>query len=126
MREKIVAQSSRREMIVVDDSKLSQALGVQWPVPVEVVPFGWRGQMAYLESLGARVVVRQSGDGSLFKTDQNNLILDCHFGPISDPADLAARIKERTGIVEHGLFVGMATDLIIAGEQGVRHIRKGE
>ncbi len=126
LREKIVAQASRREIIVVDESKLSPALGTHWPVPVEVTPFGWRSQAAYLESLGAQPVTRLNSDGSLFKTDQGNLIMDCHFGPISDPAQLAARLNERAGIVEHGLFLGLATDLIVASGEGIRHLKRGE
>jgi len=124
LREKIVAQASRREMIVVDESKLSPALGTRWSVPVEVVPFGWRSQAAYLEALGARLVLRQNTDGTLFKTDQGNLILDCHFGPISQPAQLAARMSERAGIIEHGLFLGLATDVIVASDQGIRHLKR--
>lgn len=124
LREKIVAQASRREIIVVDESKLSPALGTRRPVPVEVVPFGWRSQAAYLESLGARPVLRQSSNGSPFKTDQDNLILDCHFGPIAQPAQLAARMSERAGVVEHGLFLGLATDVIVATSQGIRHLKR--
>lgn len=126
LREKIVAQASRREIIVVDESKLSPALGTRWPVPVEVVPFGWRSQAAYLESLGAQPVLRRNSDGTPFKTDQGNLILDCHFGPISQPAQLAARLSERAGIVEHGLFLGLATDVIVATSQGIRHIKRDQ
>jgi ribose 5-phosphate isomerase A len=126
LREKVVAQASRREIIVVDESKLSPALGTHWPVPVEVVPFGWLVQAAYLESLGARPALRRDSDGSPFKTDQGNLILDCHFGPIQDPAQLAARMNERAGIVEHGLFLGLATDVIVASDQGIRHLERRE
>ena len=122
LREKIVAQASRREIIVVDESKLSPALGAHWPVPVEVIPFGWCVQSAYLESLGARPTLRLREDGTPFKTDQGNLILDCHFGPISDPVHLAARLNERAGIVEHGLFLGLATDVIVASHEGIRHL----
>jgi ribose 5-phosphate isomerase A len=124
LREKIVAQASLREIIVVDETKLSPALGTHWPVPVEVAPFGWRLQAAYLESLGARPVLRLSSDGAPFKTDQGSLILDCHFGPISDPARLAVQMNERAGIVEHGLFLGLATDVIVAGVEGVRHLKR--
>ncbi|RMF38338.1 MAG: ribose-5-phosphate isomerase RpiA [Chloroflexi bacterium] len=124
LREKIVAQASRREIIVVDETKLSPALGTRWAVPVEVIPFGWRSQAAYLESLGAEVVLRRREDGTPFRTDQGNLILDCRFGPLPDPAPLAAQIKARTGIVEHGLFLGLATDVIVAGREGVRHLRR--
>lgn len=124
LREKIVAQASRREIIVVHESKLSPALGTHWPVPVEVVSFGWRSQAAYLESLGAQPILRLSSDGTPFKTDQGNLILDCDFGPISQPAQLAAQMSELAGIVEHGLFLGLATDVIVASRQGIRHLKR--
>ena len=124
LREKIVAQASRREIIVVDESKLSPALGTHWPVPVEIVPFGWRTQVAYLESLGAQPILRQNSDGTPFVTDQDNLILDCRFGPIPDSAQLAIQMSERAGIVEHGLFVGLATDVIVASDEGIRHLRR--
>jgi ribose 5-phosphate isomerase A len=124
LREKIVAQASRREIIVVDESKLSPALGTCWPVPVEVVPFSWRAQVAYLESLGAKPSLRLTDDGTPFQTDQGNLIFDCHFGPIPDPAKLAARLNGRAGIVEHGLFLELATEVIVAGEEGMRHLKR--
>lgn len=124
LREKMVAQASRREVIVVDESKLSPALGTHWPVPVEVVSFGWRAQVIYLEALGARLVLRQGGDSTPVRTDQGNMILDCHFGPIADPARLSAQLKQRAGIVEHGLFVGLATEVIVAGSQGIRRLRR--
>jgi ribose 5-phosphate isomerase A len=130
LREKIVAQASRREMIIVDESKLSPALGTHWAVPVEVIPFGWRTQASYLESLGARVSVRLSelgsGDGEQpFRTDQGNLIIDCDFGPISDPVGLGARMDARTGIVGHGLFLELVTDVIVATASGTRHLQRG-
>lgn len=124
MREKIVAQASQREIIVVDESKLVSALGTRWAVPVEVIPFGHGAQLAYLRSLGAEVKIRQKSDNSPFITDQGNLILDCKFGPIPDPAELADKLKRRTGIVEHGLFIGLATDVIIAGADGIREITR--
>lgn len=126
LREKIVAQVSRREIIVIDESKLSPALGTQGALPVEVAPFGQRAQAAYLESLGARVSVRQASKGTFFKTDQGNLIIDCTFGPIAQPALLGAMLSERAGIVEHGLFLGLATDVICAGAEGVRHLRRDQ
>jgi len=121
LREKIVAQASHRRVIVVDDSKLSPALGMRKPVPVEVVRFGWRRQAEYLHSLGAEVTLRVLTSGAPFVTDQGNLILDCAFGPIADPAGLAASIRARAGVVEHGLFVGLTSDLIVAGVDGLRH-----
>jgi ribose 5-phosphate isomerase A len=122
LHEKIVAQASRREIIVVDESKLSPVLGTHWPLPVEVIPFGWHFQRHFLESLGARVTVRQQCDGTPFRTDQGNLILDCAFGPIPQPAALATKLDARTGIVEHGLFIGLATEVIVAGPDGIRHL----
>ncbi len=124
LREKIVAQASRREIIVVDESKLSPALGTRRTLPVEIVSFGWRTQIEYLASIGARVHVRQANDGSFFKTDEDNLIIDCAFGPIVDPTSLGAQLSGRAGIVAHGLFLGLATDVIVAGVQGVRHLRR--
>lgn len=141
LREKIIAQATRREVIVVDESKLVPALGTHWGIPVEVIPFGWRSQYDYLSALGAQVAPRPAGANLkagerpatgpdtplevLYRTDQGNIILDCHFGPIHDPAALAERIKRRTGVVEHGLFLGLAQDVIVAGPGGVRHIQRG-
>jgi ribose 5-phosphate isomerase A len=124
LREKIVAQASRREIIVIDESKLSPALGTRLPVPVEVIPFGWRTQALYLESVGASVSVRQDSDRRRFTTDQGNLILDCQFGPVTMPGQLAAKLDARSGIVEHGLFLGLATDVIVANAEGVRHLKR--
>jgi len=124
LHEKIVAQASRREIIVVDESKLSPALGTRQSLPVEVTLFGWRAQALYLESLGARVTLRQNTDGSAFLTDEGNLILDAAFAPLADPAALAARLDGRAGIVQHGLFLGLATDVIVAGVDGIRHLQK--
>jgi ribose 5-phosphate isomerase A len=121
LREKIVAQASRREVIVVDESKLSPALGTHRALPVEVIPFGWQSQALYLESLGATVILRKDNNEKTFVTDQNNLILDCGFGPIANPDGLADALNARTGIVEHGLFLGLATDLIVAHAEGVYH-----
>jgi ribose 5-phosphate isomerase A len=122
LHEKIVAQVSLREIIIVDDSKLSPVLGTHWPLPVEVIPFGWQLQRRFLESLGARVAVRQQRDGTLFRTDQGNLIFDCAFGPIPQPSELAAKLDVRAGIVEHGLLIGLATEVIVASADGIRHL----
>jgi ribose 5-phosphate isomerase A len=122
-REKIVAQASRRVVIVVDESKLSAALGTKHILPVEVARFGWRSQQRFLESLGGKPVVRTTADGKPFETDQGNWILDCAFGPIADPTGLEARLAARAGIVEHGLFCGIASEVIVAGENGVRSLK---
>ncbi|MCB9451619.1 MAG: ribose-5-phosphate isomerase RpiA [Anaerolineaceae bacterium] len=123
-REKIVAQASQRQIIIVDDSKLSPQLGTKWAVPVEVIPFGYGSQQAFLESLGAVVTLRQTDSGLPYRTDQGNLILDCNFGTISEPQELANQLKQRTGIVEHGLFIGMADDVLVAGSNGIQHLRR--
>lgn len=124
LREKIVAQASRRRVIVVDDSKLSPLLGSRCRVPVEVTPFGWRAQQHFLESLGALVAPR-AAPGGLFLTEAGNLILDCAFGPLAEPERLAAQLAARAGIVEHGLFIGFATDLVFAGPAGVAQRGRG-
>jgi ribose 5-phosphate isomerase A len=123
-REKIVAQACDREIIIVDDSKLSPCLGTKHTLPVEVSPFGWQSQLRYLQSLGARIDVRHDADGTQFVTDSNNMILDCDFGPIADPAELAAKLSARAGIIEHGLFLGITSDVIVASESGVRHLKR--
>jgi len=124
LREKIVAQASRRLIIVVDERKLSSRLGSRAALPVEVLPFGWSSQVAYLESLGAEVTRRSVPDGSPFATDQGNWILDCQFGPLQDPAALAAGLQARAGILEHGLFLGLATEVMVAGAGGVRRLTR--
>ncbi|MBP1468032.1 ribose-5-phosphate isomerase RpiA [Candidatus Chloroploca sp. M-50] len=122
LREKMVAQASLREVIVVDEGKLSPQLGMLFALPVEVITFGWKSQARFLEQLGATVCLRRRFDGGPYLTDQNNYILDCTFGSINDPEALARRLEQRAGIVEHGLFLGLATDLIIAGTSGVRQM----
>jgi ribose 5-phosphate isomerase A len=123
LREKIVAQASKREVIVVDESKLSPRLGTHWPLPVEVLPFGWRSQARFLEGLGAIVTPRAHGH-DVYRTDSGNMILDSRFGPIADLLALAHALEGRAGIIAHGLFIGIADDLIVAGPAGVRHLRR--
>lgn len=121
LREKIVAQASLRHVVVVDDSKLSERLGTHAMLPVEVLAFGWRAQVRFLESLGAQVTRRAGVGGAPFATDAGHLVLDCRFGPIPRPSALALSLATRAGIVEHGLFLDLATDVIVAGVGGVRH-----
>jgi ribose 5-phosphate isomerase A len=123
LREKIVAQASRHEVIIVDEEKLSPTLGTRWALPVEVVRFGWGAQARYLESLGAEVTMRRLDDGTPFVTDQGNLILDSQFGPITQPDDLNERLNARVGVVEHGLFLGLASEVIVASASGIRYLK---
>jgi len=120
-REKVVAIASKREVIVVDEGKLSDVLGTNWHIPIEVVPFGWQAQIGFLRNLGAEPIRRALEDGSPLITDQHNYIIDANFGLITDPEGLGAKIKARPGIVEHGLFLGLATDLIVASMNGITH-----
>ncbi len=127
LREKIVAQASQREIIVVDESKLSAALCTRFALPIEVIPFGWTTHLTFLEALGGQPKLRMASDGSLFKTDQGNFILDCKFEPLASAsalAELAEKIKARTGVVEHGFFIGIASEVIVAGADRIRNIRR--
>ena len=123
LREKIMAQASRREIIIVDESKMSPRLGTHWPAPVEVAPFGWRSQARFLSSLGAEPVLRLGPDGLEFRTDQGNLILDSRFGPIANLELLARELESRAGIIAHGLFLNLAHDVIVAGRGGIKHLK---
>ena len=124
LREKIVAQASCREIIIVDESKLSPQLGTHRPVPVEVLLYGWQSQARYLESLGAEVTLRRTADGCEFCTDQGNIILDSRFGPIADLPGLAHLLEARAGVIEHGLFLNLVQDVIVAGPGGIRHLKR--
>jgi ribose 5-phosphate isomerase A len=124
LREKIVAQASKRMAVVVDEEKLSDRLGTRFSLPVEVLRFGWESQKRFLALLGAGVMVRKDAKSDDYRTDSGNMILDCQFGPIGDVQKLAMVLNDRAGIVEHGLFIGIATDLVIAGSNGVEHRHK--
>lgn len=124
LREKVLAQASRQNIIIVDGSKISPQLGTNWTLPVEVIPFALKTEENYLRYLGARVSVRIRDGGSLFRTDQDNLILDADFGPIADVKKFADLLNQRAGIVEHGLFLGLASDVIVAAEDGIRHLKR--
>ncbi len=123
LREKIVAAASRRMVVVGDYRKQVTQLGARAPVPVEVIPFAQRPVFEYLQSLGARVALRMAGERP-FRTDEQNVILDCAFDGVSDPAQLAQTIRARPGVVEHGLFLGLATDVILAAPDGVERLRR--
>jgi ribose 5-phosphate isomerase A len=122
VREKIVAQASGREIIVVDESKLSDALGTRFALPVEVLPFARRQIEDFVRSLGATVSTRRGTDGSDFTSDQGYPILDCDFGPIDDVAELCAQLDGRAGIIGHGLFLGLADEVIVGSPDGLRRL----
>jgi ribose 5-phosphate isomerase A len=124
LREKVLAQASRRNIIIVDESKLVSKLGTGWALPIEVIPFACHTEEKFLSALGGAVTVRKNADGTSFQTDQNNLILDTNFGQINDPNKLAAQLNERAGIVEHGMFLNLATDVIVAREGDIKHLTR--
>jgi ribose 5-phosphate isomerase A len=124
LREKIVAQASDRLVVVVDESKLVRALGSTFPVPVEVVTMACRPVCDLLEELGAAVSERLDDHGGPFVTEEGNRILDADFGPLADPAGLLARLDGRAGVVAVGLFLGMASVVVVGGQEGVREIAR--
>jgi ribose 5-phosphate isomerase A len=115
LREKIVALHSRRLVIVVDQTKLVRRLGERAPLPVVVVPFGWGTHLAFLRELGADPALRtRRGEEVPFVTDDGHYILDAWFsGGIEDPPALADVLARRTGVVETGLFLGMAPEVVV-------------
>lgn len=121
LREKIVAAASKTVIIVADDSKRVQQLGSKAPIPVEVIPFAERPVFQFLSTLCARVEKRGKDERTdPFKTDEDNIILDCHFDEgIVDAPSLAWVIKQQPGVVEHGLFLNLASRAVIASEDGV-------
>ena len=123
LREKIVADASKRLLIVVDASKVADRLDI--PVPVEVVPFGLEATARKIGRLGGRTARRRGADGLPFVTDGGNAILDCDFGPIGDPAALELRLRALVGVIETGLFVRRAAEVLVAEAAGVRSLLPG-
>ncbi len=117
LREKIVAFASKQEVIIVDDSKLVSVLGARTPLPVEVVPFGHTRTRDSLEGLGCKAALK--GGGVPFITDNGNLIYECKFESIGDAEMLEAEIDMIPGVVESGLFVDLATKVVVASSKGV-------
>jgi ribose 5-phosphate isomerase A len=113
LREKIVAQAASRFLVVVDESKIVSRLGGA-PVPVEVVPFGWQATARRIQELGAKPERRD------FVTDNGNYILDCSFGFMESPETMAEALNRIAGVVQHGLFIGMATEVHVGTSSGVQ------
>lgn len=111
LREKIVAAASDRVVYIADASKRVETLGA-FPLPVEVVPFAAAFVRARIAALGCDPVLRRTAEGAEFRTDENNLILDCAFGRIEDPESLAAELSLIPGVVEHGLFLGLIDEMV--------------
>jgi len=115
-REKIVAQNSKQLVIIADTSKTVTTLGTKSPLPVEVLPFAHESHEPFIRSLGAEPTLRKVG-GMIFNTDNGNLIYDCRFSQIEDPIGVERALRKRAGIVGTGLFLGLATSVLIADER---------
>jgi ribose 5-phosphate isomerase A len=123
LHEKIVASASRMFVIIADSSKQVPVLG-RFPLPVEVIPFAEALLMRRIKSLGAKVELRRRPNGNPYVTDEHNHILDCQFGQIADPATLAHELEAMPGVVEHGLFVGMANVVLLAKGSEVQELHR--
>jgi ribose 5-phosphate isomerase A len=119
LREKIVAAASRRLIIVVDQEKLVERLGEHTPVPVEVTQFGWQATAAALAKLRCLPERRYAPGEQPYVTDGGNYILDCRFGPLTDPAEVEKKIVLTVGTVESGLFVGRSSMVVVASSTGI-------
>ncbi|MGA2289582.1 ribose-5-phosphate isomerase RpiA [Bradyrhizobium sp.] len=131
LREKIVASASDRMIVIADDSKWVDALG-RFPLPIEVIPFGLAATRRALEKAFAEggvsgpMVVRKRKDGHVFVTDGGHCIVDAHLGRIADAPRLAGLLTPIPGVVEHGLFIGLASMAILAGSGGIRVVERPE
>lgn len=129
LREKIVAAASDRMIVIADDSKWVEALG-RFPLPIEVIPFGLGAtQRAIVKafadcSVSGQMVVRKGRDGHVFVTDGGHWIVDAHLGRIADAPRLAQSLVSIPGVVEHGLFIGLASMAMLAGSQGIRVVER--
>ncbi len=117
LREKIVAFASKMEVIVVDPSKMVDVLGTKSPLPVEVSKFGWKNSLEKLKKLGCGAKLRMK-DEAIYTTDNNNYIIDCSFERIDDPESLESQINNIPGVMENGLFLGIADIVIMGTEDG--------
>ena len=123
LREKIVASASKKEVIVADDSKLVDMLGTRTPLPVEVARFGWSYAAKKISELGCKTELRKK-DGEIFITDNGNYILDCKFNKIDKPEEMEQKINNIPGVLENGLFIGLADVAVVASDKGVKVIEK--
>ncbi len=120
LREKIVATASKRMIVIADETKVVERLGSKSSVPVEVARFGWQATEARLQRIGAKTSLRPGMDGKPLVTDSGNYIIDCAFGPMDEPKETAHHLDHVVGAVEHGLFLGIASEALVGGPNGVR------
>jgi ribose 5-phosphate isomerase A len=124
LREKLVATAADRFCVIADASKLVSRLGEKQPVPVAVVPFGWQQTADRIRALGGDPALRLD-NGSPLVSDDGLYILDCRFEPTDEPGQLADALKGLLGVVDHGLFVGIAAQAIVAGDSGIVTLEVG-
>jgi len=122
LREKIVATASSRLLVVVDESKVVSHLGDRARVPVEVAQFGWQATARNLEKLKSKPILRLYSDGKPFVTDGGNYILDCAFGRIESAKALERELDSVVGVIEHGLFIGIASQALVGTSKGVERL----
>lgn len=125
LREKIVASATKKMVVVADASKQVQRLG-KFPLPVEVIRFAQALVAKRIAGLGAQVDLRRGADGQPYVTDENNHVLDCRFGEIRDPGGLGRTLSEMPGVVEHGLFIGMASVALFARGTEIVELKRRE
>ena len=129
LREKIVAAASDRMIVIADDSKWVESLG-RFPLPIEVIPFGLSATRRAMSNafaacgVSGQMVLRQTRDGHVFVTDGGHWIVDAHLGRIADAPRLAERLSAIAGVVEHGLFIGLASMVVLAGAEGIRVVER--
>jgi ribose 5-phosphate isomerase A len=125
LREKIVVAHADRFLVLIDEAKLVERLGTRGPMPVEIVPFAAIAQVAWLDSISGRAELWKEADGSPVVTDNGNYLVRCWFaGGIADPHALARTLADRPGIVDHGLFLDVATAVVVSGAAGVRVLER--
>jgi ribose 5-phosphate isomerase A len=123
LREKIVAAASKRMVVIADETKLVEHLG-KHPVPVEVVQFGWQVTENRLKQLGAKTSLRLGPGSDPLITDNGNYIIDCAFGMMEKPKEVAHHLDHVVGAVEHGLFLGLASQVLVGGPGGVKILQR--
>jgi len=122
-REKIIAYHSKMVIIITDDSKVVKSLGIDFALPIEVVKFEWQATKRAIEKIGCNVELRKIFDDP-FITDNGNYILDCEFERISDPEQLEQDLNMIPGVVENGLFIGVATKVIVGSKKGIMTLER--
>lgn len=122
LREKIVARSAKKFIVIVDAAKCVPALGMPMPLPIEVIPFGWPNTARYIKREGWNCSLRTQ-NGATFRTDSGNYILDVTIDSISNPRELGSRLSQIPGVVEHGLFTGLTSLVLVGSPDGVQVIQ---